>query len=1665
MSTTEKLAALERALEAARTKAVSVVATQELGAAKREVRSLLSGNPALRDLFPSRVFGSDDHVGTDALVGALERAKLRIDALSLQANDQGAKANVLLVKVGELEAAKHGKATAKRNAITLLSAHYASAYEKHLSWLRRQVRTEHAPSQALVDALREVEPGERQGARKVEIGGLLGTLDTFNQRTKLKREINGFLIGSSRGHVDLRPRRFLRVEHAPLADLKALLEDLRTEYTALADPDKKTKRTEDMNRLIGRLRRRRGMKDERDACLAKAKQLKSELRQSEQHVVAMLGRVERELSVFEAEAAKLQEGIRAAAEERWTGERAVEAARRTADLQGVCAEWLDDEPTLPDSWDALQTRKGELEQARSAADNGIQHTRGKLDREQTAYETALASELPKKGAPLPSSQALQQAQDALFVVEKRRALAQLELDLLARVISSGDFDEQLARARSAQTQAVSAGGARQPAEIAQAVAALAVLDATLERLQNELLQKEVTVQEGVQLRRFCLDEYQAIGGALKRYHQLKVEYRDTETLVYYISSSQDLADKLFGIAHLLRGRRDTVDSMGQVRVALMIDAGVRLGVELGFLNLTAEVRMTLLLEGTLAVLDTREVMFQSHFGLFVSAEAKASAGFKASAEDGLDLLGAGDLLPVPDLLVEASAKCRANIHDSRGCDVYANEDHWAGRWAHAVARRQAFLKRVKLTREGFETLNEQWLDEQVKQLARQGDSLKFLVKLGDALSHTPREFVIENAERVEARATAQAKAGESERDGAVGDAPGQARYRMKAKVDKQETLLCEVFEDSLDFKPKKVERAQDEPGPADDAPAAPAAFRGKTIYHTLDPSAPCPRGRTEPRAVFEVTMYDAHALSLGPFRFEAAATSSSKLGGATPEMERRHRTLAQQLDAEATDRFDRSVKLPATLAEEHGDDRGAKALARTVRLRLDLLIARGEPAKLTKLLNQVKSLESSVDEKLKTASEKAEKVEKATQQLDEMLRTDGAELASSSPMARGVLRQQVGGMRAASAQTGRLATEAKDRVELLQESLQTRLADLKEAVTLLDNSHAAYARYVRSYRCRSAEPDTRLTWEPVWIAQVHRGVCRRRFQLSAEVSVQVAPLVKVFVGTSLDFESESAEFEVLGLSTFSYLKGLCTQMTDPVWDAWWALHMGEIFDICERVADPGSVPFSEVVLDALEGRGPLREPARALGEACWNVLRTEENPFAKGVFSEVLVVKALQGKLGPRAPAGPTTISQAPVAPVVLPEISEADAALTRTYLSALRDSLGSSRLLKKQGSERRCVESLVEQALDSIRRAELLKGSYVKRYTGATTDRGTRDEVQTRNDLSKGLACLREAEAKRCTSTARQGQRGPDSFDRIGTARELVGVLEARLGLYAELDGRLGAQLRDVDAVALRGQPSDVVALVAEAVAALSSLVGSATAVPQLEAWKRSSSVTLMFRSGATERLDGAVADFHGAKWAAARFDGQAPDSLDDTLTLAFGQVEAIKARLAPTERLHAAVVGWYVGKDDATSKRGPAVAAVLDLPLGAELRRLWLALAQLLLRIEMAERLDALQVLQAGLDAAEQRAALMAQRTFRHQQAVAEAAQRTAAAVKIQRLFRARKQRREGPPLEVMKRCLLAYLRAGAADFAHDPLMHGRKKTLLRGDSFPMHEVPEPTPADDSQ
>ncbi|MFN5745355.1 MAG: hypothetical protein ACK443_04625, partial [Methylococcaceae bacterium] len=230
-------------------------------------------------------------------------------------------------------------------------------------------------------------------------------------------------------------------------------------------------------------------------------------------------------------------------------------------------------------------------------------------------------------------------------------------------------------------------------------------DAIVEAIE----QAELGIAEMMQILGFCDEKKAEINDYKTRLDASHQKYKEAKVLVLYFSLSDDVGATLAKLADQLRGGNSSLDVVGSINVVLLFEAGVRAGYDLGIAALYAKVGMTLALSGTLAILESREVMFSHRLALYLCMEAKAQVGTPADVSEQLEALS----IPSPPELLNASVQASCNLINRQACHVYASEKHWAAQWSHEITRRIVFLNRYT---PGV-VITPDWLDGQMKDIA------------------------------------------------------------------------------------------------------------------------------------------------------------------------------------------------------------------------------------------------------------------------------------------------------------------------------------------------------------------------------------------------------------------------------------------------------------------------------------------------------------------------------------------------------------------------------------------------------------------------------------------------------------------------------------------------------------------------------------------------------------------------------------------------------------------------------------------------------------------------------------------------------------------------------------------------------------------------------------
>jgi hypothetical protein len=238
-----------------------------------------------------------------------------------------------------------------------------------------------------------------------------------------------------------------------------------------------------------------------------------------------------------------------------------------------------------------------------------------------------------------------------------------------------------------------------------------IADKQVERdaIVESIEQAELGIAEMMQILGFCDEKKVEINDYKTRLDVCHQKYKEAKVLVLYFRLGDNVGATLAKLADQLRAGSSSQDAIGSINVVLLFEAGVRAGYDLGIAALYAKVGMTLALSGTLAILESREVMFSHRLALYLCMEAKAQVGTPAEVSEQLEALS----IPSPPELLNASVQASCNLVDRQACHVYASEKHWAAQWSHEITRRIVFLNRYT---PGV-VITPDWLDRQIDAMA------------------------------------------------------------------------------------------------------------------------------------------------------------------------------------------------------------------------------------------------------------------------------------------------------------------------------------------------------------------------------------------------------------------------------------------------------------------------------------------------------------------------------------------------------------------------------------------------------------------------------------------------------------------------------------------------------------------------------------------------------------------------------------------------------------------------------------------------------------------------------------------------------------------------------------------------------------------------------------
>jgi hypothetical protein len=710
-------------------------------------------------------------------------------------------------------------------------------------------------------------------------------------------------------------------------------------------------------------------------------------------------------------------------------------------------------------------------------------------------------------------------------------------------------------------------------------------------LRKTIAEQELQLSGLLTVYDFCKVELDKIEESQKAIADYEKIFKNTQTLVCYLNVNDDITDKLNQLIQFLRGGKENSDNIGSLEVVFVFDAGLRAGPELGILNLNVEVGMTLMLSGSLSILDTREIMFKHRLALSLWIKADIHLGTPREAKEFLKELS----IPSPPELLTASAKAKCSLLDIAACHIYKDEDHWAAHWSHQVTKSIVFLN--KYTPADAAAMDPAWLNAQMDSLTSRQD-----LDTNDARLHQ----VLERDAKTVGLLKVPYKIVYFERPlgvEAVGNAGvfGSKQLTVEKKTtDEIKFMFSQGNNDSAPQSNSTPQSSSDElievlvTYPFE----KPAPGQGKTIYHKFTSNG-------SERHYLEVSQKitsTAGALGISvttvadvPKSQIASSAKLYKLSEAVnfPDPKSLSPSTA---GASKTD----AVEIPPqalTVATGMSSTIDRTNFPIILYLRLKELFSGGGKDVLKEtqdLLNKAKAVNELVSKDVTNAGNLI------TDGLDQ-LEKGNSETIQSAPI-NGAID---------SVKTEVL--QGQDTAINLSESIGVGLDSALSNIHLQPSQYT-YLRCVLQPQMKQWPLDT---VKYVWVPQVFRGYSLQGLSLVIpKVGIPILPGLDATIRSSLTFTREVSQYEVLGTNTFSYLIMLNKNVdkTDATVgfniDKYISLHWPEIEKLLENVTDTTSGAFAELWQSVKNRNKDGNVAARKLGKACFEKFRPNEKcPF------------------------------------------------------------------------------------------------------------------------------------------------------------------------------------------------------------------------------------------------------------------------------------------------------------------------------------------------------------------------------------------------------------------------------------------------------------------------
>jgi ABC-type transporter Mla subunit MlaD len=723
-----------------------------------------------------------------------------------------------------------------------------------------------------------------------------------------------------------------------------------------------------------------------------------------------------------------------------------------------------------------------------------------------------------------------------------------------------------------------------------------------------------------------------------RLNALEENFKDSEQLIVYLNQTDQIKAKLEEIASVLR-RGSKLNSIGNMNVILILDAGVRAGYDLGIAALYAKVGMTIILQGNLAIIDTREIMFTHRISLCLTMRSQANLGVPEGSEEYLKPLS---ITPPPELL-NASVQAKCSLIDIRACHVYGDEKIWAARWSHEISSRIVFLTNYKL---GGKLITTAWLDKKfsyVKEVAQRntdtesskldGERNKSIAtdeEHNELLKEPYKLLYFNSTDTIVAEATLKA-AGFNERK----------RETQSSSIKSFSFSQCEPPEPPATPTPLATEESDptaeielsywdritnlfSRADPTEVATAQEPAENlgkpirggnlteikcdyvndkssGQSIYHHYKDSA-------DPSVEYhylEVSQKTVNAAKI-PYVQLNTVGDMEKNPTAPDELNVLATIINLPVDKLGITADTQKVTIPLQ-AFEVGNVKKQDEFSQELFLRLESVASGGEDIiqKADKSLDKLQTAIQRLQEKVNKIGEQANTL---TQQAQDKANQISSETQNIIPTSQGSeLITQIGNRVQGTVQQG------EDGFNSGAGQVSDTIQSVRKIFTL-NPSASSYMRCILQPRMKTWPLSEVITQE--WAAQVFRGYSFAQLSITTpNAYIPIMPGLDAYVKGHTAFTREIAQYEVLGTDTFSYLIMLNkrfrkTPIADCNIKAYIDLHWLEIETLLQNVTDTKSGAFAELWQSVKNPNKGGNVAARKLGKACFDTFRPKKScPF------------------------------------------------------------------------------------------------------------------------------------------------------------------------------------------------------------------------------------------------------------------------------------------------------------------------------------------------------------------------------------------------------------------------------------------------------------------------